>query len=254
MEFNITKFLEAILLPPNGLFILVIAGFILIRRSMRVALILMGSGFTLMYLLSTPLIASLLSSALATEPALDEQALSGYPAQAIVILGGGRDYGAPEYAGDTVSTLTLQRVRYGAWLKRRTFLPLYVSGGRPGGELRAEAELMQSVLQKDFGVEVNGVETESKTTYENALYTSTMLKKRGITRIFLVTTANHMPRSTQAFEHFGIEAIPAPTGFYGSGERLLRVNGLVASTWAYRTSVLAIHEMAGRMWYWVRYY
>lgn len=254
MEFNITKFLEAILLPPNALFILVIVGFILIRRSVRVALILIGSGVTLMYLLSMPLIASLLSSALATDPALDEQALSRYSAQAIVILAGGREQRAPEYAGDTVSILTLQRVRYGAWLKRRTFLPLYVSGGRIHGEPRAEAELMQSVLQKEFGVEVNGIETESKTTYENALHTSTLLKKRGITRIFLVTMANHMPRSKQAFEHFGIEVIPAPTGFYSGGERLLRFKDLVASTRAYRTSVIAIHEIVGRLWYWLRYY
>ena len=50
-------------------------------------------------------------------------------AQAIVILGGGVRRNAPEYGGDTVGRLTLDRVRYGAFVARATGLPVLVTGG-----------------------------------------------------------------------------------------------------------------------------
>ena len=55
---------------------------------------------------------------------------SGAHAKAVVILGGGVRRNAPEYGGDTLATLTLERVRYGARVARLTGLPVLVSGGR----------------------------------------------------------------------------------------------------------------------------
>jgi len=50
-------------------------------------------------------------------------------AQAIVVLGGGTRRNAPEYGGDTLGALTLERLRYGTVVARVTHLPMLLSGG-----------------------------------------------------------------------------------------------------------------------------
>jgi uncharacterized SAM-binding protein YcdF (DUF218 family) len=40
-----------------------------------------------------------------------------------------------------------------------------------------------------------------------------MLKEKGISRVILVTSALHMPRSVALFEKQGIQVIPAPADF-----------------------------------------
>ena len=53
----------------------------------------------------------------------------------------------------------------------------------------------------------------SQNTYEDALYSSQMLKEKGITQVLLVTSAMHMPRSVALFEKQGFEVIPLPVDF-----------------------------------------
>lgn len=55
--------------------------------------------------------------------------------------------------------------------------------------------------------------TDSRNTYEDALYSAKLLREKGISRIILVTSAIHMPRSVGLFEKQGLEVIPAPTDF-----------------------------------------
>lgn len=55
--------------------------------------------------------------------------------------------------------------------------------------------------------------TDSRNTYEDALYSAKLLREKGISRIILVTSAFHMPRSVGLFEKQGLEVIPAPTDF-----------------------------------------
>jgi uncharacterized SAM-binding protein YcdF (DUF218 family) len=220
----------------------------------RTGLMLISTGLGLMYMLSTPMVSGWLGSILEPESALNEQDLITEKAQAIVVLGGGREYNAAEYSADTVNKISLQRIRYGAWIKRRTFLPLLVSGGRTHNEIKAEAELMQAVLQKEFGVDVKWLESKSRTTYENANYSSQLLKNRGIERIFLVTTANHMPRAKKAFEHFEIEVIAAPTGFDRQKNQRLKLQDFLPSTGSYHKTYIALHELLGQIWYWLGYY
>lgn len=56
-------------------------------------------------------------------------------------------------------------------------------------------------------------ETESRNTYENAVYSRAFLEERGIDRIILVTSASHMPRAVGLFEYQGFDVIPAPTDY-----------------------------------------
>lgn len=135
--------------------------------------------------------------------------------EAIVVLGHGRYAEAPEYdLEDTVNAQGLERLRYAAFLQRKTGLPILVSGGAPGGEDTAEAEHMQAVLTADFRANVKWVERESRTTMENARYSQVLLAPAKVRHIYLVTHAWHMRRAARAFESVGIKVTPAPTGFY----------------------------------------
>ena len=134
-------------------------------------------------------------------------------ADAIVILGGGSHPASPEYGGDTVNSTTLERLRYGARLYRLTHLPVLVTGGNPRGYAEAEAALMRLVLETEWNMPVRWSDDQSHDTAENARKSFAILKPAGITRIYLVTHAWHMPRAQAAFEYAGFAVIPAATSY-----------------------------------------
>jgi uncharacterized SAM-binding protein YcdF (DUF218 family) len=110
------------------------------------------------------------------------------------------------------------------------------------------------LLQKEFNLSGEfQIEEQSRTTYENALYTAELLKQKGIQNVVLVTHAWHMPRARAAFEHFDVRVIPAPTAFYGRDSTYCP-NDFLPSTYALRFSGMAFHEMFGHWWYKMRYY
>ena len=168
------------------------------------------------------------------------------PPEAIVVLGSGRYTEAPEYdLADTVSVQGLERLRYAAFLQRKTGLPILVSGGAPGGEDTAEAEHMQTVLSEDFHANVKWVERESRTTSENARYSQALLASAKVRHIYLVTHAWHMRRAARAFESAGIKVTPAPTGFHTLGRAARMSGAYLPSAQGMYFSSLALHERLG---------
>lgn len=203
----------ALLLPPTSLVLLALGGLLAARRLPRLGSIVAGLAVLALLVLSTPVVAVALARAVEPPPLADPRATR---AQAIVVLGGGRALGAPEYGGETLNRETLQRVRYGAALARATGLPVLVSGGRPAGRgTHAEADLMREALEREFGVAVKWIENASNTTRDNARFSAPMLRAQGIDRILLVTHAVHMPRARAQFERQGLTVTPAPTGYLG---------------------------------------
>jgi uncharacterized SAM-binding protein YcdF (DUF218 family) len=94
----------------------------------RVGRWLAAAGVSVLFALSVPVVAEFLVGFVDTSGPFDPQAAKS--AKAVVILGGGIRHNAPEYGGDTLATLTLERVRYGARVARLTGLPILVSGAR----------------------------------------------------------------------------------------------------------------------------
>src|SRR5436190_4217319 len=140
---------KMLVLPPTGMLLLAVVGLAVGWRSPRVGRWLTGAAVAALLALSMPAVAEFLVGLVDTSTPFDPQSAKG--AQAIVILGGGIRYNAPEYGGDTLSTLTLERVRYGARVARLTGLPVLVSGGTVlAGE--PEAALMAGALEQEFGV------------------------------------------------------------------------------------------------------
>jgi uncharacterized SAM-binding protein YcdF (DUF218 family) len=173
--------------------------------------------------------------------------LRSAPAQAIVVLGGGQYHDAPEYADNTVNEATLARLRYAAFLQRKTGKPLLVSGGSPEGSRSSEAQVMKAVLENEFGTPVAWAETASNNTLENARASRVLLAPLGINRVYLVTHAWHMPRAQGVFAQAGFEVVPAPTGF-STNFRSTPLDFLPHAN-ALRDSSRFFHEILGLLWY-----
>jgi uncharacterized SAM-binding protein YcdF (DUF218 family) len=249
MEWAITNFIAAFLLPPLNLLLLLGLGLLLLRRRPKVGKALLIAGFALMWLFSTPFVVENGMHWLESEnnpvayPSADQ-------AQAIVVLGGSLYFHAPEYGGEsTVNGITLQRLSYGAKLHRETGLPILVTGGAVNEHL-PEGVLMQRRMKADFQVPVRWAEDKSINTFENARFSKQILEQEGINKIYLVTHAWHMPRSVMAFHNAGFEVIPAPMAF--TTRYQTDVFSFIPSAGAMLDAYILTHELIGKVWYHLR--
>lgn len=202
--------------------------------------------------MSAPYFAGHIVDQLETYPYLKNEELGARNAGAIVILAGGRKRNAQEYNGETVSTQTMARLRYGAHLQRSTGLPILVSGGIPGEESGLTlAQLMAQVLRDELNAGEVWLEDKSRTTAENAFFSQAALTKKNIGRVYLVTHAWHLPRSVSIFEQAGLEVIPAPTA--AGGKVPLKLKTLLPRPSGLMISRQSIREIGGMIWYRIRY-
>lgn len=232
---------ESLLLPPGGPLMLAICGTLLWRRGGRW---LLGAGLLAGWVTSTTAFAGLLLAPLESRyPGL---AAPPPQAQAIVVLGGGVQWGA-DWTGqplrETVGGVTLERLREAARLAHLRVLPVWTSGGIGTNHKRAEAAWMRESLQDDFRVADVQAEPDSLDTQANAVRTAERLRAAGVTRIVLVTSAAHMPRATWLFRREGLDVTPAPAPpWAGIG---WQVADFTPSGRGVARSQAALHEWAG---------
>lgn len=243
-EWLIRNAIASLLLPPGLVLLVALWGLAVVRRRPRLGRTLLLLGLLSLYALSTQYVADSLLHAI--EP-LPRDPIAERSGQAIVVLGSGTYYAAPEYGTDTVTSLGLARLRYAAHLYHALKKPILVSGGSPEGAPVGEAVLMKAVLDRDLQVEVAWVEDRSRTTLENARLTHEILSAAGVRTIYLVTHAWHMTRSRLAFEHAGFKVIPAPTG-YATRFKLTLLD-FVPNAQALAGSSRFFHEVLGIAWY-----
>ncbi len=229
-----------VLLPPTGLLILLGLGLLSGHRCGRM---LAGSMLVLLVVGAMPWVSDGLL-ALGEPP---YQSLTADQAEAIVVLSAGVLRDQREYHGPSPKPLTLARLRYGAVLARQLRKPVLLSGGDPGHYGVAESQVMQTVMERELGVPVRWVETQSRTTRENARYAARMLEDAGIHRIYLVTSAWHLPRAIPEFERLGIHVVPAGTGY---GDGTLAPAGLLPGPQGLQSLYYFFHERVGIFWYW----
>lgn len=254
--YNLSHFLQIWAFPPGLILLLFLLGFILVAYERISGKIIILFSFALFWLFSTPIITQHLIDGLQNQypPLAIEKNLPATPIEhsAIVILGSGVE-NALEYPNKhTLSDKTLSRLQYAVYLHNKIHLPIIVSGGNRDKTASTEADLMQEVLTTLYHVPVILIENKSRNTRDEALLLAPLLKARNIHTIYLITHAWHMPRSMlafkQAFDALGITIIPAPMGFVilQSGDRLSDYLPLVT---ALNTSVFALHEYVGILWY-----
>lgn len=236
------RILAAIVLPPNGPLLLLVAGLVLLGRRPKLGRALAWTGAATLVALSTGAVAHGLTLLLHDSPPLrlDE----ARAAQAIVVLGGGVRPNALEYGGDTLGRLSLDRVRYGAWVAKRLRLPVLVTGGSPLGDT-PEGVLMRDALEGEFGTPVRWMEVRSRNTRDNAQASAALLKRDGVSRIVLVAHGFDMRRARAEFAAAGMEVIPAPTFVPAPGP--LEASDFVPNVPALQLSYYALYELAANL-------
>ena len=236
------KALANLVLPPTGPLLLAMLGLLLLPRRPWLGRTLAWMGVLALLALSLPPMSHALLRALDQTPALDLS--RAREAQAIVILGGGVRRPAPEYGGETLGRLTLERVRYGALVARRTELPVLVSGGAllPG---TTEAALMSRAMEQEFGVKVRWEEARSRDTRSNAVESAAILLPLGIKRVVLVAHGFDMPRATAEFASTGLQVIPAPTLVTSQRFDHEHLGELLPAVGALQGSYFALYELMG---------
>ncbi|WP_017655495.1 YdcF family protein [Fortiea contorta] len=137
-------------------------------------------------------------------------------ADAIVVLGGATKSASPPRPGVDLSEQG-DRIIYAAQLYRQQKAPIIIlSGGRidwRGGGASESADMADILTSIGIPADVIIQEPDSLNTYENAVNVRKILQSRNISRVLLVTSAMHMPRSLKIFQRQDIEAIATPTDF-----------------------------------------
>jgi len=219
MLMSLKILLHTLLLPPGGPLLLAATGAWLLGRGRTVAArrcggALLGVGLGALWVLALPAVANALSDAARRYPPLDlNQPLR---AQAIVVLGGAESRPvAPEYGGAPAAAGgLLERVSFAGFLAQRTGLPVLVSG------TEIEAQAMRASLARGSHIETRWIEDRSRDTFENAAFSARILRPAGVTRIILVTDAEHEWRAVHEFMSAGLDVVPGPEGawqWHGSG-------------------------------------
>lgn len=208
-------FVKQLLLPPGILLLFLLAAWWLRHSRPRLAGALFAVGLGGLWLMSLPVMVEWSARAIEREPALAPSEWSSLSerADAIVLLGSGRERGDPAWGSNQPTGIGLERQRYAAQLAKASGLPVMVTGGLHYGTPPSEAQIMADSLREDSGVEVRWKEERSRTTWENAQMSAEILLPQGIKRVVVVTQAWHMPRSVWSFEKAGFEVVPAPVGF-----------------------------------------
>ena len=249
MNVETTRIIELLALPPAGPLILVVLGTLLLWARSRSGYLLASLGWVLLYFSALPFTAFTLAQFLETTPALDAAAIRQSGAQAIVVLGGGRYPDAPEYGATTSNGTELERLRYAAWLHRRSGLPIAVIGGDPLNTGIKGAEYMTRALEEEFRVPVKWADGRSRHTFDNAEFAWERLEAAGVTRILLVSHAWHLPRAVPAFEKHGFTVTPAPTAYLTRGKLDRGPLLWVPTAWAMKQNGYYFHELVGMVWY-----
>jgi uncharacterized SAM-binding protein YcdF (DUF218 family) len=102
---------------------------------------------------------------------------------------------------------------------------------------------MRISLAREFHIEVRWVEDQSRDTFQNAQFSSRLLKAAGVSRILLVTDSAHEWRAAHEFASAGFTVVPAPVGVWapretGLARYLPAVSALTRST-------AALYELLG---------
>ncbi|MDN4546033.1 YdcF family protein [Pseudomonas sp. C32] len=243
-------FVKQLLLPPGLLMLLLLLGWWLRRSRPRLASACFALGLGGFWLMSLPVVVEWSADLLEREPPLarEEWSTLGQRADAIVVLGSGREHGDVAWGADQPTGIGLERQRYAARLAKASGLPVLASGGLHYGIPPTEAQMMAESLRDDFGVTVRWQEGKSRTTWENAQFTAQLLLPQGVKRVVIVTHAAHMPRAVWSFRKAGFDVVAAPMGFLG-GDNARPLGGWLPESKSIWQSGQLMNEAVGQVGY-----
>jgi uncharacterized SAM-binding protein YcdF (DUF218 family) len=240
-------FIESFFLPP-GLFVLVgiISLALCSRWTGRLLLVL---NLSALYLLSTPVVGTHLMNSLELSKAVSETEIRAFQPQVILVPLAGRQEQAPEYGGPTVDSLSLERLRYGAYLHRRTGLPILLSGGSQKQPVPTTVELGRRVLEQEFQLPMTALETETDSSRGDGQPRTTLPERIGDKRVLVVTQAWQMKRTSERLRAQGLDILEAPTVITLPTANARNPKRWVPRLWALELSKRFMQERLGEIGY-----
>lgn len=131
---------------------------------------------------------------------------------------------------------------------------IIITGGSGliGNQEFTEAPLLADLAGK-YGVpdSVLILETRSRNTYENALFTKPLLDSLEVEKCLIITSSFHMNRALKCFEKQGIESYGFPTDFRAA-KLDFSIYSFVPSTSAIFCWETLLHEWFGMVYYRLR--
>jgi uncharacterized SAM-binding protein YcdF (DUF218 family) len=238
--------IEAFLLPP-GLFVLI--GVISLALCSRwTGRLLFLVNLSALYLLSTPVVGTYLMSSSELSKAASEAEIRAFQPQVILVPLSNRNTHAPEYGGQTVGSDSLQRLRYAAYLHRRTGLPVLLSGGQTPELGPPSTELGRRILEQEFQLSAATVETENSSGDGNARLNNPLIARIGGRRVLLATQAWHIKRTSERLRAQGLAVLEAPTDITLPISDARDPKLWIPRLWALGLSKRSMQERMGEAW------
>jgi uncharacterized SAM-binding protein YcdF (DUF218 family) len=141
----------------------------------------------------------------------------------IIVLGGMIDTATSEARGEMTLNNGAERLTEAARLAYRfPEARIMMSGGVGAVIYRGQDEA--SIAQRfftDLGIASDRIliETQSRNTWQNAIYSKEIIQPKPGERWLLVTSAFHMPRSVGVFRAAGFDIIPWPVDYRTRGDQ-----------------------------------
>ncbi len=244
ITFTLTKLLSLLIYPLTQTLLLGLLGLLLMylgRSRASLAIVSLAIGW--LSLCSSAAFAGFLMGLL--ERDYPPRALSTVGEADVIVLLGGAMRGDALVGSLPDMNQQADRLVYAAALYQARKAPLLLLTGGGPPEDRTEAEQMRDILAV-MGVPADAMllETESRDTHDNAVYSARILRDRGLRRVLLVTSSWHMRRAQALFRKQGIEVEPAPTDF----QRLVGhsvLPGVLPGAGNLVRTTHALHEMVG---------
>lgn len=250
---SLSSLLTNLVIPLNlGIALWVVGVLFFVIRRRRIAVLLASSGLAWVLFWSMPATTLWAGGHL-------EQLYTYHPpetlpkADAIVVLGGSTASNRPNWFEPFDRSKTIARVDTAAELYKAGRAPLIIVSGAALEGSVSEAQIMaNSLRQQGVPSEAIILESESLTTYQNAIYTAQLLESHEIDKVLLVTSALHMPRSMGVFRKQQVDATPA-----SSPPQIVVPDDPAFSFWLPSTHVLSasrsiVKEYVGMLVYWLR--
>lgn len=202
--------LISLIIPLNlCIFLLILGAFLALLRRKRLALFSMLCGIAWAFIWSLPITSVISGGYLETRyPHLAPADLP--TAQAIVVFGGSTANNRSNWFEAFSKETRHARIDTADDLFFLNKAPLIiVSGAALEGNVSEALGMATQLANRGIPREKIIIENQSTTTHENGYYVDKVLKKEGIHKILLVTSALHMPRSMAVMRKLGYDPIAA---------------------------------------------
>jgi uncharacterized SAM-binding protein YcdF (DUF218 family) len=175
------------------------------------------------------------------------------PGEVVVVLGGELSPPTAYYPEPQLGPSTTFRCLAAARLYHQGGpCTIVLSGGPIPGhpDLTVADEMRDFMLTQGIPKGDLVVETQSRTTHENAREVRRLLRSAGARKIVLVTDAIHLLRAERCFAAQGFEV--TPRGCRYRAQMDWSIAAIIPSPKAAVAVAEAAHEWIGLLWYWIR--